>query len=321
MAEKDTADPTSPTPPQEPLTVSGAVTRLLDRFPEDDPSPKEPETEPTDDADAEPDKTVTDDADSGGLEDEPDEPVVETPPLHKVKVDGVEQEITLDEALRGYSRTADYRNKTRQLAEDRRKAETEVQAARQARDAYGERLKLVDQALDEPTPDWVKARQEMSPEDFLEARTDWSLKVEQRQAVKAERERVAQEQAGEAAQQQQVYLDGQAEQLQEKIPEFAKVKAELFTYGETQGFSRDEIAGVNDHRAIVLLNKARLYDAIVARKAKTKEKAQTVPTVKPGGRPPSSAGSKAKRAREEARERLRESGKIDDAVAALMDMD
>ena len=139
--------------------------------------------------------------------------------------------------------------------------------------------------------------------------------------MKAERERVAKEQATEAAQQQQVYLDEQAEQLQEKIPEFAKVKAELFTYGETQGFSRDEIAGVNDHRAIVLLNKARLYDAIVARKGKTKEKVKTVPTVTPGGRPPGSEGSKAKKAREDARQRLRDSGKIDDAAAVFMHMD
>ena len=323
MAEKDTADPTSSTPTQEPLTVSGAADRLLDRFPEEPSSPKEPDPKPTEDAEPEPDETpVTDEAESGGLEDEPTESAPEPPPLHKVKVDGVEEEITLEEALKGYSRTADYRNKTRQLAEDRRKVETESQAARQARDAYGERLKLVDQALAvEPTPDWVKAKEEMTTEEFLGARADWQLKVEQRQEVKAERERVAGEQATEVAQQQQVYLDEQAELLQEKIPEFAKVKADLLTYGETQGFSRDEIAGVNDHRALVLLNKARLYDALVARKAKTKEKATTVPTVKPGGRPPSSEGSKARKAQEAARQRLRESGKLEDATAALMDMD
>jgi hypothetical protein len=330
MTEKDTADPTSSTPSQEPLTVEGGAAQLLDRFPEDDPSPTEPDPEPTDDAadsDTADEPDADDDADSGGLEDDPDEPVVEPPPLHKVKVDGVEEEITLDEALKGYSRTADYKNKTRQLADDRRKFEAESVATRQARDAYAEKLKLVDQALDEPAPDWVKARGEMSPEDFQEARIDWQLRQEERQKVQVERKRVAKEQDDEALQQHQVYQDGEAQLLQEKIPEFAesekagKMKADLFTYGGTQGFSRDEMANIGDHRALVILNKARLYDAIVARKGKTKEKAKTSPTVKPGGRPPTPKGAKGKKAREAALKRLGESGHIDDAVAALMDFE
>lgn len=327
MTEKDTADPTSPTPLQEPLTVTGGAAQLLDRFPEEDPSPTEPDPEPTDDAEPEPDTTVTDDADPGGLEDDPDEPVIESPELHKVKVDGVEDQITLEEALKGYSRTADYKNKTRKLADRSREVEAESVATRQARDAYAEKLKLVDQALDEPAPDWVKARQEMSPEDFQEARIDWQLRQEERQKVQVERKRVAKEQDDEALQQHRAYVDSEAELLQEKIPEFAepekagKMKADLFTYGGTQGFSRDEMGNIGDHRALVILNKARLYDAIQARKGKTKEKAKTSPTVKPGGRPPGAKGAKGKKAREAARARLKESGHIDDAVAALIDMD
>ena len=58
MAEKDTADPTSSTPTQEPLTVSGAADRLLDRFPEEPSSPKEPDPKPTEDAEPEPDTSA-----------------------------------------------------------------------------------------------------------------------------------------------------------------------------------------------------------------------------------------------------------------------
>lgn len=331
MTEKDTADPTSPTPIQEPLTVDGGAAQLLDRFPEEDPSPKESDSELTEvdeSESSEEEVEETDEADSGGLEDEStEESAPESPSLHKVKVDGVEEKITLEEALKGYSRTADYKNKTRQLADDRRKFEADAVVTRQARDAYAEKLKLVDQALDEPAPDWVKARQEMSPEDFQEAHIDWQLRQEERQKVQTERKRVAQEQADEMAQQHRAYQDGEAELLQEKIPEFAepekagRIKADLFTYGGTQGFSRDEMANIGDHRALVILNKARLYDAIQARKGKTKDKAKTSPTVKPGGRPPSPKGAKGKKAREAARARLKESGHINDAVAALIDMD
>ncbi len=99
------------------------------------------------------------------------------------------------------------------------------------------------------------------------------------------------------------------------------MKTDLLTYGGTQGFSRDEMGNIGDHRALVILNKARLYDAIVARKGKTKDKAKTSPTVKPGGRPPTAKGAKGKKAREEARKRLDESGHMDDAVDALMGLE
>ena len=321
MAEKDTAEATSATPPQEPLTVSGGAAQLLDRFPEESATKPDPEPKDTEDSATE----IPEVEDAGGLKDEPDEPVVETPPLHKVKVDGVEQEITLDEALRGYSRTADYKNKTMRLADERRSVEAEVQAARRARDAYAEKLTLVDQALaDEPTPDWDKVRQE-TPEDFPTLMAEWQLRRDEHQKVKAERKRVTDEQATEVAQRQRVYLDGEAELLQAAIPELGqpekagKFKTDLFTYGETQGFSRAELGSVADHRALVILNKARRYDAIVARKTETTK--VVTPTVAPGGRPPSAKGTKQKKAKKEAQDRLQRTGRMDDAVEALMHMD
>ena len=44
---------------------------------------------------------------------------------HTVKVDGEELQVTLDEALKGYQRDADYRKKTMTLAEERKAIQAE----------------------------------------------------------------------------------------------------------------------------------------------------------------------------------------------------
>ena len=59
---------------------------------------------------------------------EPEEQPTEEPTLYKVKVNGEEQEVTLQELLDGYSRTADYTNKTQKLGEERRQLESEKAA-------------------------------------------------------------------------------------------------------------------------------------------------------------------------------------------------
>ena len=45
------------------------------------------------------------------------------PPSYVVKVDGVEQEVTLDELQNGYSRQQDYTRKTQELAQQRKSFE------------------------------------------------------------------------------------------------------------------------------------------------------------------------------------------------------
>ena len=50
---------------------------------------------------------------------EPDEEAEEEL-LYAVKVDGSEQEVTLDELMKGYSRQSDYTKKTQELAEGRK---------------------------------------------------------------------------------------------------------------------------------------------------------------------------------------------------------
>ena len=71
---------------------------------------------------------------------------IQEPTLHRVKVQGQELEVSLDELKSGYSRDSDYRQKTHALSQDRQSLESEKQSLRQN---YDTRLKeLNDLILD-----------------------------------------------------------------------------------------------------------------------------------------------------------------------------
>jgi hypothetical protein len=68
----------------------------------------------------------------------------------RVKVGNEEVEVTEDELLSGYSRTADYTKKTQALAETRKAVEAErvaIEEAKQLRETYSQRLQAIEQIL------------------------------------------------------------------------------------------------------------------------------------------------------------------------------
>ena len=58
------------------------------------------------------------------------------PQTYTVKVDGKDVEVTLEELMNGYSRQADYTRKSQVLAEQRQKAQEELEATQQERQRY-----------------------------------------------------------------------------------------------------------------------------------------------------------------------------------------
>jgi hypothetical protein len=138
--------------------------------------------------------------------------------------------------------------------------------------------------------------------------------------LKAERGRVEQQLAQEHQQQFARYLEQEVTQLREALPDFRDpekgkaLQAKIVEYGVRQGFPEEAIAGLADHRAVVVLNKARLYDAIMARKAKIGKRANA-PTATPGARGRKRpAGAEGK---DKARAKLSESHHFEDGVAAI----
>ena len=119
----------------------------------------------------------------------------------------------------------------------------------------------------------------------------------------------------------QQHLQHEAQALAKAFPHWSDAavakaeKAAIREYLAKTGFREDEIAHAGDHRAIVLANKARLYDELMAKGATAVQKAKATPlkVEKPGG----NAEPTNKRA-DEARARAARSGRAEDAAAALL---
>lgn len=304
---------------------------------ESDLGPDEPigAEEPTADEGAEPDEVgseddeiLDEDAEGEELEDEDEEPEPEA--LYEVKVAGQTEKVTLKEALQGYQREADYRRKTQAVAEERKKAEAEAVQLRNARDQYAAQLESLALALkgQQPKePDWDKLRQE-NPTEYAVQRADFQRAQEKLNEVHAEQQRVYQERLQAWEKEQDRFLQAETEKLHEAIPEWkdenvAKAeKAKLVEYlTTTGGWTMDDVATVQDHRLMLALRKAMLYDE-GQKKGREKIAGKVKPagqTLKPGAQARAPLKGR-KAAAKRARQQLARTGRADDAAALIATM-
>ena len=81
------------------------------------------------------------------------------------------------------------------------------------------------------------------------------------------------------------------------------------------GFTPEQLAAVDDHRLLVVLRKARLFDELQAKRPKAEAIITKVKTVKPGSK--SVVAKKPMSAETKAHLRLAKSGSIQDAARAF----
>jgi hypothetical protein len=266
------------------------------------------------------DATAETDEESEAADDEAPAPVALDPNTKVVVVvDGQEVEVTLDEMRKGYSRQADYTRKTQELATQRKTQEAEFNAVRGERAKYAELMGQLEQALRDATgqePDWAKIQAER-PEEFPLLWAQWQQRTREIEAVAAERERAEQAVQRDRSAAQQTYLKEQQDLLLAALPEWKdgeKAKAEkaaIVAYAEKSGFSREELAQVVDHRAILMLRKAMLYDKAQAAKPALVKKVEKVKAATPG---PTQPAKKPVSQLTSARQRLAKTGRVEDAA-------
>jgi hypothetical protein len=269
----------------------------------------------------EPDADAEDDADPED-EDESDGDEAEQP-VYTIKVNGEEVEVTLDELQKGYSRTQDYTRKTQQLAEMRKAAEVETEAVRSERQQYSQLLEAMRQqvaASNPAEPNWEYLRKN-DPIEFAAQWADHERRHKQMAAIQSEQVRLAEIQNYEQAQQLAAIVAQEKQILEEAIPEWKepetakREKAALVEFGKQIGFKPEELANITDHRAVVALRKAYLYDKLMAKKPQVLKSTQkTAPTLKPGT---SSAMPRKNSDLVKAKQRLAKSGAVQDAAAAF----
>jgi len=248
---------------------------------------------------------------------------LEEPELHRVKVQGQELEVSLDELKAGYSRDSDYRQKTHTLGLEKRDLETQKSSLRQS---YDTRLSELNDLI--ATAD-ATVRQRQGSEDLQKlydedptaaAKLDYQLRQETRQL-----EDVKSKAREAQAQQYDEFLSTQKELAATKIPEYSDPnKADQFKYNmrtslRNYGFNDHEIGSLADHRFLMVAKDAMSYQNLKNKRPIVQKKIANAPKVVKAGIAKSGTSSGREGIRNKIN-RLGKTGHLKDAQSAIMDM-
>ena len=291
------------------------------------------ETQPAEESEEDSEAAASEEDDSGvedapddesseeqsGEEEEPEEQ--EQQQTFTVKVDGKEVSVTLDELQKGYSRTQDYTRKTQQIAEVRKQVEQETHAVRAEREQYAQLLGALQAQLQssEPQVDLERLYHE-DPIEWVRQKEVMRERQEKLGAIQSEQQRLAQVSQYEQQRAMEAQLASQQEALLAALPDWKdpkKAKAEkalVIESAKAAGFTDEDLKSVYDHRLVLLLRKAALFDQMVSKRQGIKPVVNNGPrTAKPGAAGRVSTTTESTRAKQ----RLAKSGRIDDAASAI----
>lgn len=191
------------------------------------------------------------------------------------------------------------------LKEAKERARAEIQAVAEKREQLQSQFAIVGSLIDkaeksftkdESGVDWERLRQQ-DPAEWAAKREEFKQRREEierlkREAVDSYKSTAAQAE-NEMRERQQQYLQEQAQQLVEKLPEWKDpetAKAEKTAVAEyllNQGFTQEDISAASDHRMVILARKAMLYDRGKDKAEVAQKKVTKIPKVlKPGATKP-----------------------------------
>jgi hypothetical protein len=245
------------------------------------------------------------------------------PNLHRLKVNGQEIEVSLDELKAGYSRDSDYRQKTHSLGLEKRDLEAQKNSLRQS---YDTRLSELNDLI--ATADATVKSQQGSQdlqrlyEDDPQAAAKLDFQLRQQNTAIEDMKQKAKD---AYAKQYEDFLSTQRELAAQKIPEYSDPKkADQFKYNmrnslRSYGFSDQEIGNLADHRFLMVAKDAMGYQSLKDKRPIVQKKIAKAPKVVKSG----VASSNVSTGREQIRSKIgkvRKSGNIQDAQSAILDI-
>lgn len=251
-------------------------------------------------------------SEDGETEQQPAEPLTVT-----VTIDGKTKEIPLEEAAKGYQRQEDYTRKTQALAEERKALRSESESVKQERAQYAQLLTALQRQLQEPaTKEPDQTLLDTDPIEYFRQEKAWRDSREKLQAAQFEAQRVAALTQQEQARAIGEMVQANRQKLLDAVPAWKDAKTwerdkpKILDYGRSIGFSDEELSQAYDHRAVLLLHKARLYDELASKKL--------VPVQKQGPKPLAAGPDSSARtvsSTTRAKQRLAKTGSVKDAAA------
>lgn len=308
--------------------AAGQLETMWDDDPETDTGDHDGEADAADD---DPEADADDAADDGDDEAEPADDEEEAEPAaltDDTEIDlGDGQKVALAELRKGYLRQADYTRKTQETAEIRRRvSEKDSQLDGAVRDLIGkyEVLEKIHASAIPPFPTADMAATD--PFGYTEQLARHNEALTKYQGIRQQLEEARQM---EAHRKQSVEAEERRAQYEALIawkPELQDPQKrsnfgnELMAAAARYGFTKEDFGNLWDVRIIKLMDDARRYQDLKAKAPKAVEKARKAPPViQPKQR--QSPGATQKRSVQQAQERLRKTGSIDDAARILMSLD
>jgi len=242
---------------------------------------------------------------------------------YKVKVAGQELDVTLDELRNGYSRDADYRQKTEELSHQRKNFQSESEKQRLD---YSQKLNDLNQSLSLAKQQLNTEYDSAELEKLYDENPTEAARIEHKLKRKQQKLDLAMQQTqSEQKKQFDTFLQDQQKKLELKMPEFSdpaksqNLKAGMKSTLNNYGFNDSEVAQVYDHRIVMLVNDAMKYRNMQNSKPNLAKK-----ILKPSK--PFSSGVKQTKSevnlkvRKDKFSRLRKTGHIKDAQDVFLDM-
>lgn len=304
-------------------SIESAIGQLIQPESEEQPEEAVEVEEDFDDEDQEAEEPEQDD-EVEDYEEDAEEADSEEPETFTVKVDGVEQRVTLEDLKRGYSGQQYVQQGMQQVAEMRKQFEQIagdfLNEREQAKAIFAQVQNM--QIPSAPVPP-SEENFSSDPIGYMEAKMKYDREANEYQQKMAE---IQQALAGNSEAEQQArnaYLQREMETLRQVIPDFADPEKAtnlrnnmLSVSQEVYGFDPQEIAAVTDHRVLRVLHDAIQFRAAQGGKEQAIKKAKAKPkrTVKPGAKKTASNRDSQR----QARSKLKRSGSIQDAMSLIL---
>jgi hypothetical protein len=306
-----------------------------------EPAPEpEPEPEPDEDDAPEPDVSELDEDqpdpdvdDEPGEEEDPDLDRGESDDVeieasddqsgakkYKVKVDGVETDVSLEDLKRGFSGQQYVQKGMQEAAAVRKEAEGVFNELQNERRQVAQYLQNLQNGVQPPPREPDQALFQTDPIGYMEQKIQFDEASRSYGEQMQKFEQVAGEQSQADKHAMEAYLQGEMRQLQAVDPDFrepesaGKVKDLMIAKGqEIYGYQPEEIGQIVDHRAIRVLRDAIRYREIVEGK-KTAKHVEKQKMAKSTSKKRVTT-SQARRRKQQ--DKLRNSGSLDDAMGLL----
>ena len=253
-----------------------------------------------------------------------DEEAEEEVQLYKVKIDGEEAEVTLEEALSGYQRERTFHKRMNEISQKSKAIEAESAETKRLRDEYARGLQQLEQALRVPEPNWEELRRTKTNEEFASIHAEYQIQQNNLAKVQHQQQAIMSQQQAEVQAQYQNHLKAEFDTMLDKIPAWRDEKvreaerSKVISYAKSKmGYTDDEIAQASDHRAIVTLRKAMLYDELMGGKTQAKRKVKTAPKMVKAGSPKTKSEVVSKR-NQDMMKRFNNNSTIEGAVELLL---